>query len=141
MGGQMANTSPQTNSMLGAYLGSRNPQLALGNRGGGMLDDIGRLAKSILASQGGGGFQEGGMGIQIGRGPQMTGRPTLYEDGSMMNPFTNPRSAGLPQQGPLPGQRPVGQLSPQLLMILMQMQQASNERRRRMMQSKFPTLF
>ena len=136
----------------------------------GMLDDIGRLAKSILASQGGGGFQEGGSPMRETWGAALTGgtgynptiggggvpprvpsmpRGPLYEDvtaigndGSMTGTGAFGSPMGSAEYNPWGPPQQQGGMSPALFMLLMQMRaNASNQRRRQIMQSKFPSAF
>ena len=150
----MANTTPQTNSMLGDYTRSQNPRLAMGGQGGGALDDVGRLAMSILQSQGG---MQGGpngtmnenwgqagpgnplapliqqMRLQQGFGPWSEG-PVPTQMGS------GPGIGGPPQAGGPPVQRS-GAPSPALMKLLQLFQQAQQQRKQQMMQQKLSRLF
>ena len=133
-----------------------------GGRPGGMLDDIGRLAKSILASRGGMSAQgnPGWNGQSLGGGPNMgiggphrpqggTPMGPLYEDvtaigndGSMTGTGAFGSPMGSAEYNPWGPPQQQGGMSPALFMLLMQMRaNASNQRRRQMMQSKFPSAF
>ena len=133
-----------------------------GGRPGGMLDDIGRLAKSILASRGGMSAQgnPGWNGQSLGGGPNVgIGGPQrpqggvpmgpLYEDvtaigndGSMTGTGAFGSPMGSAEYNPWGPPQQQGGMSPALFMLLMQMRaNASNQRRRQMMQSKFPSAF